>query len=295
MLLRAYEICCKGALNSCSRCSRRRSRQRTRTHMHAHAPRARAQAQEHAHEPSGVQKSRSGKKPSGRRAGKKTRARAAAPWSGLPNCVPALSSGHFRHERSFQTHLRPGSTANSRSHTLVREMAAFKGPRALQGALVVVLLALAAAGACVQAQQGAAGAPSSQQASLPSFLGVVSCAPFTVLVLPADGGSSVRLEAAPDVSSAVALQVVRGAVGGLGGGRGKRVGPFENLGRPRMHCRGTAAGPHRWVPHPLGTAGSWRKLHGVRQGDALWRGAPPKSLNRMRRSDSQWVPRFLQH
>lgn len=45
---------------------------------------------------------------------------------------------------------------------------------------------------------------------LPSFVGLVSCAPFTVLVAPSEAGSnaSILLEAPPDVSSAIAMGVV---------------------------------------------------------------------------------------
>ncbi|KIY92375.1 hypothetical protein MNEG_15588 [Monoraphidium neglectum] len=83
------------------------------------------------------------------------------------------------------------------------------------------MLALSAAPRAARAQPAAAapkespaataaGRPGASVRQVPAFTGVVSCAPFTVLVAPSSGpgnASSVLLEADPEVSSAVALQV----------------------------------------------------------------------------------------
>jgi hypothetical protein len=83
-------------------------------------------------------------------------------------------------------------------------------------AAAALLLALASSGASAQQTANAPAAPRQQpqqQLQLPGFNGVVSCAPFTVLVEPAGtDASGVLLQAPPAVADSIALAVVGAAV-----------------------------------------------------------------------------------
>jgi hypothetical protein len=80
-------------------------------------------------------------------------------------------------------------------------------------ALVIVLCASQIVLSQAPAPAAAPAAPSAGAppavSRLPSFTGVVSCAPFTVLVQPTNAtNASILFRAEPDVTEAVALEVV---------------------------------------------------------------------------------------